>query len=230
MTRYILANWKANKTLAEAESWLERFCRLYTAHPQVKVILAPPTLHLQALHQKIAAWPGCPLSLAAQDLSPFPSGSYTGATTAAMVRGLVEYAILGHSERRRYFHETDREVAQKVSEARAAGITPILCVDLPYARTQIAALQEDDRGSLLIGYGPVAAIGRSHPPSPAETQRALTEIRRSAPHSPLLYGGSVHSNNAASFFNLAELSGLMVGTASLEPEEFACICKMASEI
>ncbi|MCK5230545.1 MAG: triosephosphate isomerase [Desulfobulbaceae bacterium] len=228
MTKYVLANWKAHKTMSEAEAWLEKFCLLYRPHPQVEVIIAPPALYLIPMRQKLQKYKIAHLTLAAQNLSPFPPGAYTGEMAAEMVRDLVEFAIIGHSERRRYFHETNQDVANKVSEAKAADIKPIVCVDQPYARSQMAALHEEDLDDLIIGYGPVEAIGIDIPQSPAKTKEAIEEIRIIVPDKPILYGGSINKENAGDYLKIAGVVGLMVGTASLDPEEFALICETAS--
>lgn len=228
MTKYVLANWKAHKSMSEAEAWLEKFCQLYRPNPQVEVIIAPPALYLIPMQQKLQKYKTEHLTLAAQDLSPFTLGAYTGAMAAEMARDLVEFAILGHSERRRYFHETNQDVANKVSEARAANIKPIVCVDKTYARSQIAALNEADLEDLIIGYGPVDAIGINVPQSLEKIKEVIGEIRIIAPDKPILYGGSINEDNAGDYLAIAGLSGLMVGTASLDPVAFARICEKAS--
>jgi triosephosphate isomerase len=229
MTRYVVANWKSYKTMAEAESWLYTFSRLYYPDPQVKVILAPSFVFLAPLWQLLQEQGSAPLlALAVQDMSPFPLGAYTGAVAAAMVRHLVEYALVGHAERRRYFHETNQEVANKVSEAAAAGIRPIVCLDRPYARAQLTALNETETAELLIGYGPVEAIGIAAPQQPEKVARAIREIGDIMPDRPILYGGSITATNADIYIKLAGVAGLMVGTASLDAEEFAGICRIVS--
>ncbi|MEA1934112.1 MAG: triose-phosphate isomerase family protein [Thermodesulfobacteriota bacterium] len=228
MTKYVLANWKAHKTMSEAEAWLEKFCQLYRPHPKVEVIIAPPALYLVPMRQKLQKYKIAHLALAAQNLSPFPPGAYTGEMAAEMVRNLVEFAILGHSERRRYFHETNQDVANKVSEAKAADIKPIVCVDQPYARSQMAALHEEYLDDLIIGYGPVEAIGIDIPQSLEKTKEEIDKIRIIAPDKPILYGGSINKENAGDYLKIAGVVGLMVGTASLDPEEFALICETAS--
>jgi triosephosphate isomerase len=228
MKKYVLANWKAHKKWAEAGAWLEEFLRLYSPHPQVEVIIAPPALYLVPLRQKIEGYKRTQIALAAQDLSPYPLGAYTGAVAAEMLRDYVEFAILGHSERRRYFHETNQDIANKVSEAKAAKIKPIVCVDKPYARSQMAALQEEDTDDLIIGYGPVEAIGIDIPQSPSTTKQAIKEIQAIAPGKPILYGGSINKENVGDYLRINGIAGVMVGTASLDPKEFALICDAAS--
>lgn len=229
MTKYILANWKSHKTLAEAESWLSEFLRLYRPAPQLQVIIAPAAIYLAPLRRLLQKHGTPPLALAIQDLSPFPLGSYTGAVAAPMVRDLVEFAILGHSERRRYFNETNQDVANKVREAEGADIRPIVCVDQPYLKAQLAAMAAEDLPGLLIGYGPVEAIGIDIPQSPALVGPVIAQIQALAPQVPILYGGSVNGDNAAAYLNLPGLAGLMVGSASLEAAEFARICAIAAK-
>jgi triosephosphate isomerase len=229
MTRYVLANWKSHKTITEAEKWLATFSDLYRPDPSVEVILAPSFVHLPPLAELLQANNPTRLTLAAQDLSPFPLGAYTGAVAAEMVRDMVGYGIIGHAERRRYFHETNQDIANKVSEATAARIRPIICVDLPYARAQLAALNEADTGDLLIGYGPVEAIGIAVAQAPEKAAGAIREIQAIMPDNPILYGGSVTAANAGTYMKLEGVQGLMVGTASLDAAEFAHICTTVSQ-
>lgn len=223
MSRYVVANWKSNKTLFEAGQWLQRFHELYRPHPRLKVILAPAFPFLFPLQQMLEARKSTVL-LAAQDVSSFPLGSYTGAVAAEMMSGLVDYVMVGHSERRRWFHETHQEVANKVHEAMTVGITPILCVDQPYARAQFAALSDHELRKSIIGYGPVEAVGVDIAPSPRRVRAAIAELQVMAPDNIILYGGSVSAENAGEYMEIPGLSGLMTATASLEPEEFAAIC------
>ncbi len=225
MPRYVVANWKSHKSPGETEQWLARFQRVYSPDPRVEVVLAPSFISLAPLAEQVRALEMTGISLAVQDLSPFPLGSYTGGVAAAMVRGLAAYAMVGHSERRRYFHETHQDVANKASEAISAGITPIVCVDIPYVRAQVAAIPEADLGAIMIGYGPVEAIGVTAPQSPSEAAKGIAAIRVLCPDIPLLYGGSIQSDNALTYMALDGVDGLMVGTASLDPEEFASICR-----
>lgn len=228
MPRYVLANWKSHKTLAEVEAWLETFLAEYSPDPEVEVIIAPSFVHLHPMGQRFKQREASHLHLAAQDLSPFPLGSYTGAVSAAQLQGLAEYVIVGHMERRRYFHETHRETSNKVGEALAVGLCPIVCVDQPYAGSLYAALNEVDMEELFIGYAPVEAIGLDNPQSPEKTARAIKEISSIAPHTPILYGGSLNEENAAEYIKLPGVSGLILGTASLDAREFAAICRLVA--
>lgn len=140
-----------------------------------------------------------------------------------MVEGFADYAILGHSERRRYFHETSQEIANKVSEAVAAGIKPILCLDQSCAREQLAAVNEDDLAELIIGYGPVEAAGIGIPEPLAKVEEAIAGIRALVPDRPILYGGSINRDNCVGYLDLAGVSGLMVASGGMEAADFAAI-------
>lgn len=229
MSRYVVANWKSNKTLAEADQWLSRFLKLHRSQPNLKVVLAPPFPFLFPLRQMLEEEGRGGVVLAAQDVSSFPLGSYTGAVSATMLRGVVDYALVGHSERRRWFHETNQDVANKTREALAVGITPIVCLDRSYARTQFAALSDHELSKSIIGYGPVEAIGVENAPSPQRVAAVIAELQTMVSDNPILYGGSVKRENVGDYMKIPGLSGLMVATASLEPEEFADICQLVAE-
>jgi triosephosphate isomerase (TIM) len=224
MARYIVANWESHATLRTAEQWLRDFYHYYTPHPEVEVIVAPAFVFLHDLRQAIAKHRADRLSLAVQDISPFPFGDYTGAVAAEMVKDLVQYAIVGHSSRRRYFHETPQEIANKVSEAVIAGITPILCVDPAYAQSQIAALEDINLEKIILAYDPYTGIGVKSMPAPDDAARAIRQISSLAPARPILYGGPLKPENARDYLNLEGIAGLLVGPASLDPVDFASIC------
>ena len=225
MTITILANWKSNKTKTDAVRWLETFLGLYTPNPNVNVIIAPPHVYLTTLKQILDQHKPQRITLAAQDISPYPFGSYTGAITADMVKDMVDYVLVGHSERRRYFHESHAEVAMKIEACQNAGITPILCLDKPDIRPQIAALGDHVfKQDLFIGYGPVDGVNLEIPHDPADQQKTILDITKKANNIPILYGGSIRPENKNSYLSLQGVSGLMVGSSSLDPQEFAKIC------
>jgi triosephosphate isomerase len=161
--------------------------------------------------------------LAAQDISPFPKGAYTGAVAADLVKGMVDYVIVGHSDRRRYFHETLQDVANKVNETADAGLVPIVCVDRPYAMSQLTALSDIDCEKMIIAYGPVDALNFRIPQAPKEVVEAADLISRAHPNRPVVYGGSIIPENARQYASLSGISGLFVGAASLEAASFAAI-------
>ena len=229
MDKYVVANWKSHKSLQEAEKWFETFFNGYTPDNQVQIIVATSFIHIPHLWQIVKKTGAPNISLAAQDLSPFPLGAYTGAVAGEMMRDMVDYALVGHSERRRYFHETNQDVANKVNEAIAANITPVLCVDVSFAREQFAAINEFETDNLIIGYGPVEAIGINIPQSPEKVRSAVQKLQAMAPGKPVLYGGSINAHNAGNYSTLPGVSGLMAGSASLDAVEFAGICKSVSQ-
>jgi triosephosphate isomerase (TIM) len=224
MTTYIIANWESHATLRTAEQWLRDFYHYYTPHPGVEVIVAPPFVFLRDLRQAIGTRKADQLALAAQDISPFPFGAYTGAVAAGMVKDLVKYVIIGHSSRRRYFHETHVQIANKASEAISAGITPILCVDSSYLSSQMAALEDINLDMIILAYEPYTGVGVTSMPSPETATKEIAKITKMAPGRPVLYAGPLKPDNAADYLNLKGASGLLVGSASLDPIDFATIC------
>ncbi len=139
----------------EARAWFGEFARLYRPQPDLEVIIAPSFICIEPLSRLVPALDLEHVSLAAQDISPFPLGSYTGAVAADMVKDMVDYVIIGHSERRRYFHETSQDTGNKLSEAADAGLIPIVCIDSPYTMSQLMALNDVDCPEMVIAYGPV---------------------------------------------------------------------------
>lgn len=227
---YIVGNWKCHLSSSEGKRWLDRFAQSYRPHPRLRVVVAPTLLSLEALatHLGDLRLPG--LSLAAQDVSPFPKGSYTGAVAADLLAGLASYAIVGHSERRRYFHETTMDVARKVGEAMDARLTPLICVDDDNAVGQLGALDDQLPETPLIAYTPVLAAGVVVAETPARVAEAVARIRKLFPVWPMLYGGAVNRDNALAYLSLPGLSGVMIGRASLDADGFAAVCSQAADL
>lgn len=172
------------------------------------------------------------IAIAAQDVSPFPPGAYTGEINAKQLRELgVQYCIVGHSERRKWFHENHQEIANKCRELLEQRITPILCVDRDYLNAQIAVLESDWIIRLILAYEPTAAIGSGQAEDAREAGRMAEKIRAEAPEAKaVIYGGSVNAENAGDYLNsnLSEgggFEGLLVGEKALKAADLLAIVK-----
>lgn len=223
-TPLIVANWKSHKTWDEVGEWLSAY---QAAKPTTTgtVAVAPAFPFLEYVADEIEE-ADLDLQLAVQDLSPFPPGAYTGAVSTANLSDLpIQFAILGHSERRRYFHETNQEVANKVDLAIEAGITPIVCVDEPYQLAQRAALSPQAVSKCVVAYEPVEAIGSGLPQPAEEAAKVIERIREDWGDVPIIYGGSVNEENLLSYLKVCQ--GVLVATHSLDGAEFAKLVKMA---
>ena len=241
----IAANWKMNILPSEAGDFAERILNgLQVVHGVTKIV-CPPSLALPTLAERIK---GSEVYLGAQNMHHESKGAYTGEVSPSMVREMCEYVILGHSERRQQFGETDEMVAKKIAAAVAVGLKPILCIGetLPdreagdatvlVQRQVRAALREvPSLKDVVVAYEPVWAIGTGVPSSPADAQQMMEFIRglmqedfgRSGLDLPLLYGGSVDANNVAGFIAQPDINGALVGSASLDAERFIDLVKNA---
>jgi triosephosphate isomerase len=245
-TAYIAANWKMHKTVAEAAEFVDALLPRIAATQNDVVICAPFTALTAVVERRY----GTAVKVAAQNMHEEGSGAFTGEVSAPMLAELdVEAVVLGHSERRQYFCETDEALARKVPAALAAGLEPILCVgESERARdageteevlerqlqADLASLESADLSRVVIAYEPIWAIGTGRTATPAQAQEACAFIRdvvrmRGAVANELrvLYGGSVKPANAAELLALPEVDGALVGGASLDAEEFAAIVEAA---
>ncbi len=223
---YIVANWKSNKTFDEVWSWFDDFAQEFRYEEGKTTIVAPSFPFLFEAKKKIDEL-GLEISLSSQDVSGFPFGAYTGAVSSGMLKEVVEYAIVGHSERREYFHETDQEIANKVRQLQEAGIKPILCVDEPYAQSQMAALDSNAGKDLIVAYEPLEAIGSGKPQEPELVKKVVDNILNVMGDVVVLYGGSVKEANAKEYMDIKGVNGLLVGGASLDGKGFAELCRRA---
>jgi triosephosphate isomerase len=229
----IAGNWKMFKGPAEAGE----FCRALRAAdlPEtVDVVVCPPFVSLAAAAQALA---GTEIGVFAQNCHWEAEGAFTGEISAGMLLELGAYGTLvGHSERRQYFGETDETVAKRVRAALQAGLHVIACVGETLAereagateavlRRQLAVLEPDD--NLVIAYEPVWAIGTGKSATP-DMAREAHEIVRSAINVPVLYGGSVKPDNAAELLSQPGVDGALVGGAALDVDSFTAICLSAS--
>ena len=214
MSFLVIANFKSHKTQSEVESWLKEVAPLAKSCPAT-IALAPSFPHLSTIHDLRST-----ISLAAQDVSPFPPGSYTGAVSASQLKDLgVTYCIVGHSERREYFHETPMDVANKVKELVTVGITPIVCLRKGDLAPQRAALDEQLIPSCYFCYEPPADIGGTVTAPVEDIKQTISQISQIFGTQKVMYGGSVNADNIMSLLPLG-IQGVIVATACLDSASF----------
>lgn len=240
MTRYLISNWKMNGDRASAAAYVAALSeKLATVPKGLKMVFCPPVGLLESVRQSTP--PGSRITLGAQDCHHATHGAFTGEISAAMLKDLgVTYVILGHSERRA-MGETDEMVFAKAGAALNAGLTPILCVGEQRAAydagktfetvgKQVELLKSLKSGDYLIAYEPVWAIGSSQTPQMAEISAAHQYIKTVlGSRVPVLYGGSVNVGNIGEILALREVSGALIGGASLENEQMAAMIDIASK-
>lgn len=225
--KIVLANWKASLSPVAAAKWLDVFAGQYRPSPLLRVVLAVPFLLLADLQGRCRALPG--VTLATQDVSPFPQGGYTGATPADWLTGLADYVLVGHRERRRYFHETNQDAANKVSEALAAELQPILCISRAGLASQLAALETADLDKIILACtadeADTVEVGRST----AGVADDVRHFARLTGGRPTLYGGGVDAVNVAGLIALPEIAGVMVAGSCLDPGNFVRLLRNADQ-
>ncbi len=226
MNFIVLANFKSHKNSSEVESWLKTVAPVSTrAIDKVKVLVAPSMIHIPVVSNFLLQ--NSNLQLCAQDVSPFPAGAYTGAVNAAQLKEYgIKYALIGHTERRRYFHETAVDVANKARELLSVGITPAICVSREDIEPQFAALDDGIQNDCIYCFEPPADIGGTVAAPADVIEDTLAMIRRYA-DAPVLYGGSVTPDNIASLLKTS-INGVLVATASLDPSNLNQIIETVS--
>ncbi len=253
-TKLFAANWKMHKTVAETVAFARELAPLVKDVRDVEIAIAPPFTALDALRHALGAQSGplganSPIALAAQNAHFEAKGAFTGEISIPMLAELgCRYVILGHSERRALFGESDAFIAKKVKAVQAAGLRPILCVGESEAerdagrtfdvlRTQLTgSLAEADparAGELVVAYEPVWAIGTGKTATPALAQEAHAFVRaqlakrfgRTADAIRIQYGGSVKPENAAELMAQPDIDGALIGGASLDPARFSAIIR-----
>ena len=227
MKEYVIANWKCHKTGDDARKWFDDFADLYEVQENVEVIVAPSYICLENLAAHVRDLNLENVHLAAQDVSPFPRGGYTGAVAADMIKNLVEYVIIGHSERRRYFHETRQDVINKVTETADADLIPIVCIEYSSAHSQLSPLHDIELKDLIVAYGPVDSLTFRIPEAPEKVEKIIAHFKGMHGDWPMVYGGALLPGNAKKYLSLPSLSGVFVGAASLDAVEFASIVREA---
>lgn len=215
---WIVANWKSNKTITEALQWVDAVGPRLRKQENVKIVVCPTFIAIEEV-KKATLVGNYPLLVGAQDLSPFEDGPYTGEESARILSDVVDLAILGHSERRNNFGETDEMVAEKVKRARQYHIIPLVCV-----QDESTPIPSDVD---LVAYEPIFAIGTGHPDTPANAIVITRQLKKKhGKNLNVLYGGSVTRNNAETYLQTDELNGLLIGGASLDPVEFLKIMEV----
>lgn len=214
--KYIVANWKSNKTVQEAEEWFKKirikFSEINCAKlNDVEIIVCPPAVYLTMTKKYITDY-SLPMKLGAQDVSSFEMGAYTGEISARMISGLAEYVIIGHSERRKYFREDDKSLGEKVRQANSTGLKAIYCIQ--DATTNIP------EGVTIAAYEPVWAIGTGKADTPENANGVISQIKQKSGVDIVLYGGSVTPENLKSYLAIDQINGVLIGGASLDTEKF----------
>jgi len=245
--KLIAANWKMYKTPDDARAFVRDFASLVAGHDRDEIVLCPPYVDLVPIMESVK---GSNISVGAQNVHWEKEGAFTGEISAGMLLALnVTHVIIGHSERRQYFNETDDTVNRRLETALAAGLTPILCVG-EVLQEREAGLTDDvlrrqctrafsgisakKAAKLTIAYEPVWAIGTGKTATPQIAASAHAVIRGEAEEAfgaefaeqlRILYGGSVKPDNAKALMSETEIDGGLVGGASLDAKSFAAIVK-----
>ncbi|MDO8493743.1 MAG: triose-phosphate isomerase [Deltaproteobacteria bacterium] len=243
--KLIAANWKMNGTIAEALQFIAALKFESKSGPRCEVVICPPFTVLYALDEALS---GSPFKLGAQNMHWEEKGAFTGEISPEFLAELnVRYVILGHSERRQYFSETDEMVNKKIAAALDKTITPIVCVGETLVEHEAGQTVTKVRGQmekalknlsaagmehLVWAYEPIWAIGTGKNATAQHAQKVASEMRTLletkcgksvAETMRILYGGSVKANNAGDFLKEKDIDGLLVGSASVDPKEFAAI-------
>jgi triosephosphate isomerase len=245
---YIAGNWKMHKTVVDSWEFDRELLPAIEGVRGVDVGLCVPYTALTAV---VAATDGTDVIVSAQSMHQKPSGAFTGEVSAPMLTDLhVRGVVLGHSERRQYFNETDKALCEKVPAALAAGLLPILCVGeteeererdetqrkLRYqVQEGLAGVPDEKLADVVIAYEPIWAIGTGQVATPEQAQEAIAFIRalvgdrskEAAERVRIQYGGSVKPDNAAGLMSQPDVDGALVGGASLKADSFLAIVKAA---
>jgi triosephosphate isomerase len=243
----VAGNWKMNTTIAEGLALVDAMLPRLQTYASVDRVVCPPFVSLAAIADRLR---GTDIGVGGQNLYPEPKGAFTGEIAPGMLDGLATYVILGHSERRQYFGETDTLVNRKVRAALEVALVPIVCVG--------ETLQENERGeteavvsrqvrgalegvdhlsAVVLAYEPIWAIGTGRAATPEGANATIAVIRRAveeiageaiAAGIRIQYGGSVTAENFGSFIEQSDIDGALVGGASLRADQFVDIVRLAA--
>jgi triosephosphate isomerase len=247
---FVAGNWKMYKTTAEARVLLSELLPELTTIQEVEIVLCPPFTSILPVASLLE---GTSIGVGAQNMHWEASGAYTGEVAPPMLAEFCKYVILGHSERRAYFGETDANVNRKVRAALANDLIPIMCVGETLTENEAGITQEvvvrqvqhglegvegKSIGSIVIAYEPVWAIGTGRAATAMDANAVIAGIIRAwleqayglelSQTVRILYGGSVKASNAADFFGYPDIDGALVGGASLKAAEFIPIVRAAA--
>jgi triosephosphate isomerase (TIM) len=237
--RLVAGNWKMNGSRASNAALLDALLRELGREKGVECAVCPPFPYLQQVSERLA---GSPIAWGAQNVSEHAEGAYTGEASAAMLKEFgCRYALVGHSERRKLYGESDAQVAAKFAAAQGAGLVPILCVgetleereagrtEEVVARQLQAVLNGNDFGKAVLAYEPVWAIGTGRNATPEQAQAVHGFLRKKVTaESRILYGGSVKAQNAKALFAMPDVDGGLIGGASLVAKDFIEIVRAAA--
>ncbi len=233
--RLVAGNWKMHGSRASNQALLDALVAGIGGAGGAQCAVCPPFPYLQQVAERLR---GTPVAWGAQNLSEHAQGAFTGEVSAAMLAELgCRYVIVGHSERRQLYGESDAQVAAKFAAVRAAGMTPILCVGETLAERDAGRTEEVVARQLdavvfkngVLAYEPVWAIGTGRNATPEQAQAVHALLRRKvSSETPILYGGSVKPQNAAAIFAMPDVDGGLIGGASLVAKDFLDIVKAAS--
>ena len=251
MKKLIIGNWKMNLGVGDASLYLHKLADMIPAQRTVDIVLAPTILTLQSLSLQVNRRQ---FKLAAQNCYWRDQGAYTGEVSAAQLKGIADYVLIGHSERRYQFNETDKDIRAKVQAAMRNHLLPVLCVgETALERSTnetidvlhdqlvggLANITSDELADLTIAYEPVWAIGTGENAMPKDVKFAVSVIRKQisqlfgakfAKEVRVLYGGSVNIDNAKSYLEIQGVDGLLIGGASLDAHQFAGIVDQAYKL
>lgn len=256
MKTYIVGNWKMHFTIGESSIYLHKLLKRITPAKGLEIAVAPSLIALQPLSLQLQKENRKKIKLVAQNCCAKDFGAYTGETAIAQLRGLVDYCIVGHSERRYVFNETDKDIREKVAACVRNNITPILCVGETDAertfgetadvlRDQItsglADVSKEDLKKVIIAYEPVWAISSvkgARVAVPDDISSCINLIRKhlkstfgkEAEEIPILYGGSVNPSNCGAYLTIPGINGLLIGSSSLISDQFNDIIEIAKRI
>jgi len=221
---FIAGNWKSNKTIAETKAWASEFCPkvadLASEKERATVVVCAPFTSLSTL-KEVVQNSVYPVALAGQNISKFGEGAYTGEISARMLHEVCGWVVIGHSERRKYYGETDEDLAKKTELAKKEGLNVIYCV--PDDQTVVP------KGADVVAYEPVWAIGTGKTDSPENANAVVASIKSKTGATVVLYGGSVNAENVASFMKQTSIDGVLPGGASMVADTFAKILRASIE-